>query len=1405
MAESTGELPTEVQVKVVDNTADDVLLSAKGEADGQHLTNGISHQKGTEGNKELEETTSDGEFIKVERESLDLKDNSPSTEAEATLIKEDEASILEWSGGSVPSRDFVEAQEKLKELELELERMTGELKNYESENIQLKEEILVTKEKLAASGKQCEDHELSQKRMKEQIFQAEEKYNSQFSTLQEALQAQETKHRELTDLKEAFDGLTVETESSRNKLIGLELALQSMTDEARKFEELSVKHGSSVESETQRALEFERSLESAKASAKETEDQIASLQEELKDLYKKVAEYQQVEEGLKNTLAELSPVQGELELSKSQVSELQKTLASNEVIINELTQDVELRKAAEIQMKDDIAALETLVSSTKDNLLSRATELEDTVSKLQEEMNTRELVEGKFREREERLSTLQQELAKVSSEKVALEASVEDLNGNLLRMKELCDDLETKLKLSDENFSKTDSLLSQALSNNAELEQKLKVLEEHSQKSSSLVSSAQQRSVELEDTIQASNAAAEEAKLQLREIETQLISAEQKNVELEQKLNLVELKSSNAEREVQEYVEKLSELNAALTRVEEEKTVLQSQLQGSEDKITQLETALNDSSLKNSELEQELKVAVKKSAEHEERSSMSHQRCLELEDLFQTSHSKLEDAGRKVSEVELLHETANYRIKELEEQISALETKGLDKEEQSRQVSDKVSELVSQLEIFQQKVSSFEKALQEANEKERELTESLRVVTEEKKILEDAANNSSAKLSESQNLLDVLQNELKSTRENLEIIERDLKASGVRESGILEKLKAAEEQLVQRGREIEQATTDRDTEAKSLNEQLKTLEENARIYEEQAAAAVETSASLKVELDQGLMKLVALESTIEELNGKVLESENRASLTYSENELLVEANLQLKSKVDELQEQLSSAHNENEATSQQLASHMNSIAELTEQHSRVSALHSESESRVRDIELQLHEANSKYSSRDLEAKSLDEKLLALESAIRFHEENSNNASTAAETHKAELEEALLKVKQLESIVQELQSDSAQFGKEREGLTESTLKLRQEVSEYETKSKELETLLSVALAEKNETAEQLHSSKKVVEEVTQQLAAEVHKLQSQISSLSEEKILLNETHHEARNELQAAIVHLEGQLNEEKVAKDSINKEMENLKVELADKSGLHARISELEQQLALAETRLKDEVESIKSSATEKEAGLISKLEEQTNLLKDVDILNEKLHQLQKDLSLAQSTIAEQNEASSKKELERAETSKNSHVELEAKHQQVILFERKVEDLKHELNLAYTNSAEKDEETKRLVAELREQLENKSRLETELGKNIAELENQLKSANAISQNQNKDGVEIKSRDLGSTIATPPKKKSKRRSEAATSAQTSSSAETSTQGSDVSASMSFKFILGVALVSIIIGVILGKRY
>lgn len=73
----------------------------------------------------------------------------------------------------------------------------------------------------------------------------------------------------------------------------------------------------------------------------------------------------------------------------------------------------------------------------------------------------------------------------------------------------------------------------------------------------------------------------------------------------------------------------------------------------------------------------------------------------------------------------------------------------------------------------------------------------------------------------------------------------------------------------------------------------------------------------------------------------------------------------------------------------------------------------------------------------------------------------------------------------------------------------------------------------------------------------------------------------------------------------------------------------------------------------------------------------------------------------------------------------------------------------------------------------------------------------------KDALEVKSRDF--SISSPSKRKSKKKSEATTPQTSTSSSETHIQPGHDSPIMNFKFILGVALVSIIFGVILGKRY
>ncbi|CAK9151471.1 unnamed protein product [Ilex paraguariensis] len=676
-----------------------------------------------------------------------------------------------------------------------------------------------------------------------------------------------------------------------------------------------------------------------------------------------------------------------------------------------------------------------------------------------------------------------------------------------------------------------------------------------------------------------------------------------------------------------------------------------------------------------------------------------------------------------------------------------------------------------------------------ANAKEKELAECLNVKTDEKKTIEDALVNSTGKLAEAENLLEVLRNELNLTQRRLEGIESDLKAAGLKESEVMEKLKYAEEQLERQGGVLEQTTakhaeleslhetltrdselklqeaignfTSRDSEAKSLYEKVKTLEDQLKNYEDQIAEASEKSASVKEELDKIAVKLASSESTNEELNRKILEAEDKAAQYLSEKELLVETNIQLKSKVDELHDLVNSAHAEKEATAHELVSHMNTITELTEKHSRASELHLAAETRVSEAETQLKEAIQKLSHKDSEAKELNEKLNDLEGQTKLYSVQAHEVSTLAETRKIELEQTLSKLKDLESIIEELQSKSGKFEKESEGLAEANLKITQQLASYESKLNDAETKLSAAFAEKDEAVEQVHSSKKTIEDLTLQLASEAQMLQAQISTVMEENNLLNETYKNATKELQTVILQLEGQLKEQKSSEDALKAELEILKAEIGEKSVLQNRLKELEEQLSIAKARVKEEVESVRVAATARETELTSKLEDHVSQVRDRDMLSEQVLQLQRDLHQAQTNMAEQKEADSKKDSER----KAALAEIEAKSKAALILEQQVKELEQKLQLA-AKSKEKD-----------------------LGSNLTEL---------------RDDIEVKSRDIGSTISTPSKRRSKKKAEV-TSAQTSSSTVTNNQITGDSPTMTYKFILVVAIVSVIIGVILGKRY
>ncbi|KAJ8641954.1 hypothetical protein MRB53_018648 [Persea americana] len=378
---------------------------------------------------------------------------------------------------------------------------------------------------------------------------------------------------------------------------------------------------------------------------------------------------------------------------------------------------------------------------------------------------------------------------------------------------------------------------------------------------------------------------------------------------------MAEVRSKDADRELTGYSEKISELTPMLRGAEEDSTQLKRRLKEYEEKIAHLESAVNLSSIWSLELEQALKV-VKKCAENVGYASKAHQHSLELEHLMQGSQSKEDNLEKVVGKMELLLESSNHmlRQRELEEQISILEKRCGDVEAELKHYSDRVAELTVELETLQVNLPSLEIALEAASEREQELMASLNIASEECKKYEDAAKSSNEKLLKTENLMEVLRNELKLAQSKLESIE-DFMVSITSESEVMEKLKSAEQQLEKQRRMIEQATArnselellhesfaksselllrkanqrckDRDSDLKYLHKVLTEYEDNVRIYQIFINESVIIEESLRYELAESSIKLVSHGKTLEELKSKVLEAETRA-------QLLAETNLKLK-------------------------------------------------------------------------------------------------------------------------------------------------------------------------------------------------------------------------------------------------------------------------------------------------------------------------------------------------------------------------------------------------------------------------------------------------------------------------------------------------------------------------------
>ncbi|KAG7653156.1 hypothetical protein ISN44_As01g004540 [Arabidopsis suecica] len=792
-------------------------------------------------------------------------------------------------------------------------------------------------------------------------------------------------------------------------------------------------------------------------------------------------------------------------------------------------------------------------------------------------------------------------------------------------------------------------------------------------------------------------------------VEKEGINAKYGDDDKAEKQVLIEGSSNGAQRELHESQEKAKELEFELEKVTVELKRYESENTLLKDDLSSTKGRLEETEKKHEEIELVKKKLQEQISEGEARHSSQLKSLEDALQLHDVKHKELTEVKEAFDALGLELENSRKKMIELEERLrsSALEAEKF--EDMQKQSASHADELEKKLKISDERFSKtdsllsqalsqnsvLEQKLNQSSARNSELEEDLRIALQKGAEHEDIGNVSTQRSVELQGLFQTSQSQLEKAGEKL----KELEALQFRNSSLETALSVA----MEKERDLSENLNAVMEKLKSTEERL---EKQAREINEATTRSIELEAlhkhsELKVQkaMEDLEEKIRVYEGKLTEACSQSLSLQEELDQSSAENELLADTNNQLKIKIQELEGYLDSEKDT---------------------------------------------ATEKLNQKDTEAKDLITKLKSHENLIEAHKRQVLEASGVADTRKVELEEALLKLKTLESTIEELE-------KENGDLAEVNIKLNQKLANQGSETDDFQAKLSALEAEKDQKAKELQTT---IEDLTKQLTSERERLRSQISSLEEEKKQVNEIYQSTKNEL----VKLQEQLQEDKSKSDAMVSEIEKLSVVAAEKSVLVSNFEQVKIQLKKVEAQLKEEVEKV--------AELTSKLQEHEHKASDRDVLDQQAIQLHKELQASHTVISEQKEAVSQKHLELEATIKKSQEELEAKKSIILHLESLLKELEQKVKLADAKSKKP---------------------------NLQETES-----------TGKGEVEVKSRGIDLSFSTPTQRKSKKNLDASPS-HSPSSGNVTTQKAETSHLMTLKIVLGVALVSVIIGIILGKNY
>ncbi|KAL1191442.1 hypothetical protein V5N11_034038 [Cardamine amara subsp. amara] len=639
--------------------------------------------------KEEEDTTFDGGFVKVEKEAIDTK-------YAATEVQK-QVSIERSSSGS--QRELHESQEKAKELELELEKVTMELKRYESENTLLKDDL---EEKLKISDEKFSKTEallsqaLSNNSDLEQRLKSLEDLSEEVSALKSALIVAEEEEKKSTGQKQEYQEKVTKLESSLNqssaKVSELEEDLRIALQKGAEHEDLG-------NASSQRILELEGLLLTSQSKLEKAE-------EKLKDL-----EAFQVKNSSLEAASNIA-MEKEKELSGNLIAVMEKLKSAEEILVKQ-AREIDEATTRSLELEALHKHSELRIQKAMEDLSRRDTEAKALTEKSKDLEERIRLYEGKLAEASGESVSLKEDLDQSSLENELLAGTnnqlkikIQELEGYLVYEKETATE-----RLNQRDTEAKDLITKLKLHENLVEEQKRKVLEASGV--------ADTRKLELEEAL---------LKLKIRESTIEELEKENGSLaEVNLKLN----------QELANHGSETGDFHAKLSALEAEK----------DQNTKELKTAVEDLTKQFTSEGERLRSQISSLAEENNQVNEIYQstknELVKLQEQLQVDKSK---SDAMVSEIEKLSAVAAEKSV-LESNLEQVEKQVKKFEAQLKEEVEKVAELTSRLQEHEHKAS-------ERDLLHKELQASHTVISEQKEAVSQKHSELEATLKKSQEELE---------------------------------------------------------------------------------------------------------------------------------------------------------------------------------------------------------------------------------------------------------------------------------------------------------------------------------------------------------------------------------------------------------------------------------------------------------------------------------------------------------------------------------------------------------------------------------------------------------------------------------------------------------------------------